>query len=187
MFDILKNATFHMMQWYIVASSIKTPPSLLGYIELEGIKTFWAQKSDKKNCHNSKWLFELHQIFRYNFLNQKASILPLYIFLTRKIDTFWSWGISSIRGIRTFWLKNSWKFFELFQVFMCKTIAIFYVSKCLNTLKFYTTDALKTLISSNGSTSIFSFSDMLKFHHLLGSSATGINSLLIFFSVVYFF
>ena len=50
-------------------------------------------------------VFELYQIFMYNFLCQTVLIFLTYLF-TKRIDTFWSGGISSIRGISTFSVKN---------------------------------------------------------------------------------
>ena len=56
----------------------------------------------------------------------------IYIFFTKRINTFWHGGISSIWGIAHFELKKSDKihqYFELYQVFMykflCEIVLIF--------------------------------------------------------------
>ena len=45
--------------------------------------------------------FEPHQVSRHNFLYKNALIFPLYILLTRRINTLWS------KGINTFWYRKS--------------------------------------------------------------------------------
>ena len=66
----------------------------LGYFGLVGMETFWAQKIRQekltqftkifKNIKSSCIIFS-SKMSRYSYL--------LYIFLTRKINTFWSGGI----------------------------------------------------------------------------------------------
>ena len=64
-----------------------------------------------------------------NFLDQNVQIFPLYILLTRRINTFWSKGFDKFwsGNMGTFWAqkikeKKSTKFtniFELYQFFIC--------------------------------------------------------------------
>ena len=51
-------------------------------------------------------IFELYQVFMHNLLCQNIRIFRDYILLTKKIGTFWSGSISSIRSISTFWVQK---------------------------------------------------------------------------------
>ena len=61
-----------------------------------------TRKSDK--IHKD---FELYQAFMHNFLSQNVSIFPIYILLTRRINTFRSKGTDKVWGsIETFWAQE---------------------------------------------------------------------------------
>ena len=75
-------------------------------------------------------------VFMHNFLCQNVLIFPLYIFLTKIIDTFWSEGIGRFwpGGIEKVWHRKSKtknqqysQRFELYQLFMdtflCQTVS----------------------------------------------------------------
>ena len=193
---------------------LKHPPlHPLVYFGLGSIETFSDQKLDKKNWDKLTKIFlnyvESPCIFQY-------SHFPLYIFLTRKIDTFWSAGISSTWGNSTFYVQNSKRFFELYQVFMRQTIIIFSIILCMKTwfssknlckfLNYIKSSCIifcakmsryfhvvyywrtpEALLRKNWFYFFFSSSAIQKFNHLLGWHATSINSLFISFLNVLLF
>ena len=92
-----------------------TPWGVLGL----GVLKHFGLKNQTRKMY-TLYKDELYQVFMHNFLYQNVSIILLHIFLTRKINTFWSGGIS------TFEAQNSQRVFELYQVFICQTILIFF-------------------------------------------------------------
>ena len=77
-------------------------------------------------------VFELYQIFMYNFLCQTVLILSIYTLFIKRIDTFCSGGIETVGTQK-----------------LTKAISSLCVSKCLNTLILYTADALIALLRKN--------------------------------------
>ena len=69
------------------------------------IGTFCHTKSRQEKLLKIHKDFELYQVFIYNFLCQ--NILIFSILFTERIETFWPRDISSIWGIRTFWIISS--------------------------------------------------------------------------------
>ena len=67
------------------------------------LKHFGPKKSDKKNCH-IHIDFDLYYVFMYNFLCQTFLIFPIYIYIlfTKRINTLWSGGISSMQVLAHF-------------------------------------------------------------------------------------
>ena len=94
--------TNKILWWWSYRIRTFYPRNIFG---LRGIRIFVHKKS-KHNCWNSQD-FELYQVFMYNFLSQNVPIFSIYILFTKRFETFWSRGISSIRCIRTFWTISS--------------------------------------------------------------------------------
>ena len=59
----------------------------------------FGQKNHTRKISNICKGFELYWIFMHNFLYQNVLIIPLYILLSSRIDTFWSEG----SYIKVFW------------------------------------------------------------------------------------
>ena len=64
-----------------------------------GIRRFWVQTNHRKISNTYKG-FELCQNFKHKFLSQIVPIFPLYILLTKRIDTF------KCDGSDTFWSEG---------------------------------------------------------------------------------
>ena len=96
------------------------------------LRNFGSKNQTRKNDKIHKE-FELYQLFMYNFLCQTVLIFPIYTLFRKRMEKFWSRGISSIRGIlysgpkihKDFWTISS------FQVFMhlpnCSNISNIYI------------------------------------------------------------
>ena len=120
-----------------------------------------------------------------NFLDQNVQIFPLYILLTRRINTFWSKGFDKFwsGNMGTFWAqkvkeKKSTKFtniFELCQFFICPKMFWY-----LQIIYYYLPGFIILFISKNWFYSIISSSDMCQSHHLIGCHITGIIYFLLF-------
>ena len=106
-------------------------------------ETILDPKNDTKKMDKIHKNLGLYQVFMHNSLCQNVPIFPLYILLTRRIDTFWSMDIDKFwsGGIEKFWVpkmtqKKSTNIFDLYQVF----IYIFFVPKYFNTPKSYSSN-----------------------------------------------
>ena len=84
-----------------------------------GILKHFGSKNHTRKIDKIRQDFELYQVFMYNYLCEIVPIFPMYILITKRINTFWSGGIG------TFWnyTKSS------------------YVPKCFNNPKSCTTNA----------------------------------------------
>ena len=67
------------------------------------------KKNHKRKIYTIYKGFELCQVFMHNFLYQNVPIFPIYLLLTKRIDTLWSKGINTFwsGGIGTVWYGKS--------------------------------------------------------------------------------
>ena len=70
------------------------------HFDLRVLRYFVLKNQTKKSSKSIK-IFELYQVFMHNFLYQNFQIFQNYILLTRKINTLWCGGISSIRNTKS--------------------------------------------------------------------------------------
>ena len=95
-----------------------------------GYQDVLGQQKYTRGIEKIKKDFELCQVFMYNSVSQNVWIFLLFIFITRRIDTFWSQGSDEFLsgGTGTFWARKitqerSEKFmigkiFQSYQVFI---------------------------------------------------------------------
>ena len=88
-----------------------------GIFELGNIRKFWLKEPEDKNCEKFTKILKSSCIIFCVKMPKYFQYIYIYIFLTKRIEAFWSRDVSSIWGIRTFWTISSLYVLNCFNIF----------------------------------------------------------------------